>query len=152
MLQNEQLLRTQMAYEESNRYAQIEVAMLGEEPSIAWAKSLVDPGSLDLREQRVIEAYIWLAVEQWRSAYDVSELGLTRDEWRVRVVRDSNYFLNSVYGRAVWKYMKESVPREVADFVDELLETVSFNPLEFQQQIMRDVKAELAQTEAAAND
>ena len=45
MRQNEQLLRTQMAYEESNRYSQIEAAMLGEEPSIVWAKSLVDPAS-----------------------------------------------------------------------------------------------------------
>jgi hypothetical protein len=125
--------------------------MLGEEPATVWAKSLLDPTALDLREQRVIEAYIWLGVEQWRSAYEISQRGLLGDEWRARVTKDSNYFLNSAYGRAVWRQMKVTVPPEVVDFVDELLETNPFNPLEYQQKIMIQAKEELVPREASVD-
>ena len=140
--QNSNLLRVQLTYEESRRYTEIEVAMLGEDPAAVWEKSLLEPAELTLREQRIMEAYIWLAVENWRAAYKVSGFGLMGDEWRERVQMDTLIFLNSPYARAVWKQMSESVPGEIVDLVNGLLAQDSFNQMDYQKQILKDATKE----------
>lgn len=98
--QNTDILKTQMLFEESHRTVEAEYVMIGENGAAAWAKALAAPNELTLTEQRIVEGYLWGAVEQWRYTYTLSQMGLLEEEWKDRVFSEVPYFLGNPYGRA----------------------------------------------------
>ena len=140
MKQNSDLLRTQIIYLESERQLQIENTMMGEDPASVWAKSFTDLQELDLREQRVLEAYYFAQTEQWRATYRLAEQGLLDDEWKYRVDIDAHYLLNNPYGRAYWGNTKNSMPEELAQYVDTILDDNpnNFSATSYLQDIMQE--------------
>lgn len=101
--QNSDLLKTQLLYEESDRLINIETQVVGENAAEVWAKSITDPKSLSLAEQRIMEAILWSFVEQLRATHMLADLGLLdNEEWRNRVNSDSGYYLANRYGIAWW--------------------------------------------------
>jgi hypothetical protein len=126
--QNSELLKTQLLYEESNRMTAIESRYIGENPSAVWAKSIEDPESLTLAEQRIVEALLWTVTEQWRATRMLAELGLLEEaEWRPRVASEAGLFLGNRYGRAWWENYAGNVPPELADAINERLGEVGPN-------------------------
>jgi hypothetical protein len=101
--QNSDLLRTQLLYEESYRAIDLETKFVGENAAAVWAKSITDAKTLNLEEQRIMEAMLWGFVEQLRATRMLAELGLLEnEEWKARVNSDSAYYLSNEYGRAWW--------------------------------------------------
>jgi hypothetical protein len=126
--QNSALLKTQLLYEESNRMTAIESRYIGENPSAVWAKSIEDPESLTLAEQRVVEALLWTVTEQWRATRMLAELGLLEEaEWRPRVSSEAGLFLGNRYGRAWWKNYADNLHPELAEAINQRLEEVGPN-------------------------
>lgn len=119
--QNSELLKTQMLYEESSRLVDLETEVVGEIGAEVWAKSISDPRSLNLAEQRVIEALLWSFVEQLRSTRLLGQLGLIEDaEWRARVNSDAAFYLGNEYGRAWWANFSDGNTSLPADLVMEI--------------------------------
>ena len=119
--QNSELLKTQMLYEESSRLVDLETQVVGEIGAEVWAKSISDPRSLNLAEQRVIEALLWSFVEQLRSTRLLGQLGLIEDaEWRARVNSDAAFYLGNEYGRAWWANFSDGNTSLPADLVMEI--------------------------------
>ena len=113
--QNTDILKTQMLFEESHRTVEAEYVMIGENGAEAWAKAITAPNELTLTEQRIVEGYLWGAVEQWRYTYTLSKMGLLEEEWKNRVYFEVPYFLGNPYGRAWWKNLSDP-----GSFADEL--------------------------------
>ena len=74
--QNSDLLKTQLLYEESYRAIDLETKIVGENAATVWAKSITDAKTLNLEEQRIMEAILWGFVEQLRATRMLAELGL----------------------------------------------------------------------------
>lgn len=116
--QNSDLLKTQLLYEESDRLINIETQVVGENAAEVWAKSITDPKSLSLAEQRIMEAILWSFVEQLRATHMLADLGLLdNEEWRKRVNSDSGYYLANRYGIAWWRNFSKDTDTLPADLV-----------------------------------
>jgi hypothetical protein len=139
--QNSELLKTQMLYEESSRLVELETQVVGEIGAEVWAKSISDPRSLNLAEQRVIEALLWSFVEQLRSTRLLGQLGLIEDaEWRARVNSDAAFYLGNEYGRAWWANFSDdntSLPSDLVMEIDShLANAVPDYTLDYAQAVM----------------
>jgi hypothetical protein len=119
MKQNSDLLKIQLSYEESSRYAQNERVLWGENPSEVWAKSIETPEDLTFAEQRIIESIVWAGVQEWYAVYELSTLGLIGNEWKDRIDNEGAFWLGNRYGRAWWKLNSEN------QFDDEFVEAIS---------------------------
>ena len=101
--QNSDLLKVQLLYEESYRAIELETKVVGENAAGVWAKSITDPKSMSLEEQRIMEAILWSFVEGLRGTRKLAELGLLdKDEWKERVNSNSAFYLANEYGVAWW--------------------------------------------------
>lgn len=129
--QNTDLLKTQLLYEESNRLVELETKVVGELGAEVWAKSLSDPLSLTLAEQRIMEALLWSFVENLRATRMLAELGLLEDEeWRLRVKSDTGFFLGNEYGRAWWANFNAeniSLPADLKQEINNRLSEAELN-------------------------
>jgi hypothetical protein len=115
--QNSDLLKTQLLYEESYRAIDLETKFVGEEAAAVWAKSITDAKTLNLEEQRIMEAILWGFVEQLRATRMLAEMGLLEnEEWKVRVSSDAAYYLSNEYGIAWWSNfsaLNSSLPEDL---------------------------------------
>lgn len=102
--QNQDLVRVQLLYEESNRAITLENQVIGERGAEVWAKSIEDPENLTLAEIRIMEALLWSFIEQLRGTYRLAELGLLSDaDWRKRVEGEVTFYLSDRYSRSWWR-------------------------------------------------
>ena len=116
--QNSDLLKTQLLYEESDRLINIETQVVGENAAAVWAKSITDPKSLTLEEQRIMEAILWSFVEQLRATRMLADLGLLdNNEWHHRVNSDTAYYLANPYALAWWRNFSVGSETLQADLV-----------------------------------
>ena len=120
--QNSDLLKTQLLYEESCRAIDLETKFVGENAATVWAKSITDAKTLNLEEQRIMEAILWGFVEQLRATRMLAELGLLGDEeWKGRVNSDAAYYLSNEYGTAWWSNFRDansSLPDDLKAAID----------------------------------
>ena len=144
--QNSDLLKTQLLYEESGRFISSEHALYGEEAAKIWAKSIENPRELTLQEIRVIDSYLYSAVEQWRATHMLAQQRLLddEDEWQLRVRDEAPYFLGNEYGRAWWTVYREEtkiVLPDLVELVDEVLEEDPEGTLRYQMMPMEILKS-----------
>ncbi len=128
--QNSDLLRTQLLYEESGRFIASEQALFGEEPARIWAKSIERPRELTLEELRVVDAYLYATLEQWRATHMLAQHGLLDDteDWQSRIRDEAAYFLGNEYGRAWWSVYREETKMAEPDLVALVDETLEKDP------------------------
>jgi hypothetical protein len=142
--QNTDILKTQMLFEESHRTVEAEYVMIGENGAEAWAKAITAPNELTLTEQRVVEGYLWGALEQWRYTYTLSQQGLLEEQWKNRVNSEVSYFLGNPYGRAWWKNIGDG-PQYSDEFRElvntELAEAEPNSTLDYHTRIMKQLQA-----------
>ncbi|HET6563796.1 MAG TPA: DUF4440 domain-containing protein [Xanthomonadales bacterium] len=128
--QNSDLLKMQLLYEESERSMSIENLVVGEDAAQVWAKSLTDAPGLTLAERRVLEAMLWSYTENLRATHMLSEMGLLRnEEWRLRVMADSAFYLANPYARAWWTNYTEDpeLPQDLVDAVNTRLAGAAYD-------------------------
>ena len=127
--QNSDLLKTQLLYEESKRLVDLETQVVGENGAEVWAKSISDPASLSLAEQRIMEALLWSYVEELRATRMLGELGLLDDtDWKTRVRSDTAFYLGNRYARAWWANFKEDNTVLTPDLIEEIDRRLSESP------------------------
>ena len=102
--QTRDLTRLQMRLERDDALAQTELAMLGEEPAVAWAKSIRDPSSLSDAEAKVVDSYLVNLLLLYTRTARMEEAGLTDLSQLERTIRSSAwlYFGNPV-ARRWWR-------------------------------------------------
>ena len=144
-----------MLVDEARSWIDGERALLGENAAEVWAKALEAPDELTLSERRVIEAYLYSALESWRSTYMLSELGILDSEWQGRVLEETTYIFGNPYGRAWWEVYRESstrLPKELVNLIDARLQvnpnwTIEYHNDVWQRAIREHQRAEKGKTE-----
>ena len=129
--QNSDLMKTQLLYEESYRSTELETRVVGENAAEVWARSITDPKSLSLADQRIMEALLWSFTEQLRATRMLADLGLLDDEeWRGRVESDTAFYLANEYGVAWWTNFglnNSSLPDDLKAAINARLSDVDYD-------------------------
>ncbi len=144
--QNTEMVRLQMLNEESLRVTSGEYVLVGESGAAAWAKALHDPLNLTFEEQRIVEALIWPAMENWEHLYHLHRQGLLGEEWKDRVTAETAYWLDHTYGRAWWENIKstsspDELPEEFRGLIDQILSESEEFHLNYHKGIMQRVRS-----------
>ncbi|MGI9328071.1 MAG: hypothetical protein ACR2PZ_22815 [Pseudomonadales bacterium] len=106
--QNTSAIKAQMNTSAQESLLQSELAMMGENPALMWAKSIESPSDLTLSEQRVMDAYIYLHYMRWRhSYYSAGDGFVDEDQWRWFAEGDAPFILGNPYARSWWERYKE---------------------------------------------
>ncbi len=105
--QTRDLARLQLQLEGTLAFQQVEIAMLGESPAEAWAKSIRHPESLSPAELKIVDSYLIHEVNQWRRTAFMEAEGLAEPGATERVVRKNAwfYFSNS-FAKRWWRTLK----------------------------------------------
>ena len=141
--QNSNLLRVQLLYEESQSFISHERLMMGENPAVAWARSLEDPAGLSLEQARIMDAYLYAMAEQWRASHMLQDLGILGEEWRNRVNEEAAFYLGNKWGRAWWNVYKVQtrLPAELVSIVEAELEATPDFTLDYQDDLKEALSA-----------
>ena len=144
MKQNADLMRIQLVYDESERLVATERAILGENSAAIIVKSVTRPRELTFEERRIVEAYIYTLVEQWRAMASLAAEGLVLDsDWKMRVGAEAAYVLGNPYGRAWWTNFKQdndTLPSELIELVDLELANDPNNTMDYHNRIVRETE------------
>ncbi len=105
--QTRDLARLQLQLEGTFAFQQVEIAMLGESPAQAWAKSIQDPESLSPAEVKIVDSWLIHEVNQWlRTAFMEAE-GLAEPGATVSVVRENAWFyFSNPFAKRWWRTIK----------------------------------------------
>ena len=105
--QTRDLARLQLQLEGTLAFQQIEIAMLGESPAEAWAKSIRDPESLSPTELKIIDSWLIHEVNQWRRTAFMEAEGLAEPGATERVVRENAWFyFGNSFAKRWWRAIK----------------------------------------------
>ena len=126
MRQNSELLGAELVFTENQRNIDYARVLAGENPSSVFAKHLTNLEDLNFQEQIEIDAFYYLYFENWRSMHYLASIGLTGDEWKIRINDDVHWLLDNPYGKARWESGQDILPPEVIDYVNNALERNTF--------------------------
>ena len=141
--QNTDMQRIDLLMQETSAIIDNERLMIeNEHVARVWAKSLEDPTSLTLAEQRIMEGYLWIFVELLRSNHRMKEHGLLSDEdWKYRLNTDAGFYLGNPYA---WGWFlgfvdgNLSLPKEITDHIFYLKEHRSLMQIDSTLRYMND--------------
>ena len=106
--QTRDLTRLQMRLELLGSFQQLEQGMLGEDPSVAWAKSIRDPSSLSDAEVKVVDSYLVSQLNQWNRLVSMEEAGLVEIGALERSIRsDTWFYFGNPFARRWWRSMRD---------------------------------------------
>ena len=123
--QNTEITRAQVANDWFLADMQLELAMMGENPALAWTKAVYVPDELTQHDAAVLDRYFNYGLVQVQRLQRMSELGLADNRWKDRI----NYLkwhLGNNVGRRWWAHSKSAFPPEFRATIDDLLESSSF--------------------------
>ena len=151
--QNAELLELQILSQESNSYIENEIAMIADNYTETWRKMIEEPENLTMAEYRAIDSHLWAQnISRWRNLYDLYERGLLDSSaWQRVVSEDVEIEFAHPYGRWYWGATRESeetLPRELVEFVDEVLANAPYN---YPAQDFNDMKEHMKAIRAQAN-
>jgi len=102
--QGNNLARAQFRAEASKTYADMEIAMLGENPTTAWVKSVFDPASMTREEIRIMDGYLVQELGIIRRTMIREQAGLEAPGTFAARVQDTAYFFGNEFAQTWWKY------------------------------------------------
>ena len=106
--QTRDLTRLQMRLERDDALQQIELAMLGEEPAVAWAKSIRDPSSLSDAEAKAVDSYLVNLMFLYTRFARMEEAGLTDVAELERTIRSSAWlYFGNPFAKRWWRNDRE---------------------------------------------
>ncbi len=106
--QHRDLTRLQMRLDYIGSFQQIELGMLGEEPSVAWSKSIRDPASLSDVDVKVVDSYLISQMNQWERLIhmekaDLVEVGALEHSIR----RNTWFYFGGPFAKRWWHSMRD---------------------------------------------
>ena len=105
--QTRNLARLQLQIEGTLAFQQVEIAMLGENPAEAWARSIRDPESLSPADVKIVDSYLIHEVNQWRRTAFREAEGLAEQGATERLVRENAWFyFGNPFAKRWWLTMK----------------------------------------------
>ena len=128
MRQNSELLGAELVFMENQRSIDSARALAGQNPSYVFAKHLTDLEDLSFQEQIEIDAFYYVHFENWKSLHYLASIGLSENEWKNRIDDDAQWLLENPYGKARWDSGQNSMPQDVVDYVNSVLERKPFGP------------------------
>ena len=107
--QTRDLTLLQMRLERLGSFQQTEVGMLGDDPSVAWAKSIREPGSLSDAEVKVVDSYLINQLNHWNRLVVMEEAGLVElGALEDSVRRDAWFYFGNSFARRWWRSMRDT--------------------------------------------
>lgn len=91
----------------------------GEEPADVWAKHILEPENLTLREIRMMDHFYYAVLNKWRDLYELHEKGLVgAGEWKRVVDEEAAPISKNKFGMTSWKKVHEegvlsTMPKEL---------------------------------------
>ena len=102
--QTRDLTRLQMLLERDDATQEIELAMLGEEPAVAWAKSIRDPSSLSDAEAKVVDSLLVNELLLFTRYARMEAAGLTDLSQLEHAIRSSAWvYFGNPFARRWWR-------------------------------------------------
>ncbi len=102
--QTRDLTGLQMRLERDDAFQQTELAMLGEEPAVAWAKSVRDPSSLSDAEAKVVDSYLVNLLFLYTRFARMEEAGLVDLSQLELSIRSSAWlYFGNPFARRWWR-------------------------------------------------
>jgi hypothetical protein len=106
--QTRDLTRLQMRLERVDAHQQTEIAMLGEEPAVAWAKSIRDPSSLSDAEAKVIDSFLVNQLFLYNRLARMEKAGLADLSALERTIHSSAWvYFGNPFARRWWRNDRE---------------------------------------------
>ena len=90
--QNAEFAQFQFASNSNALSEEIQLAMLGSEPAIAWSKSVLDPASLSEPEIKVLDVYHSLILNRWLRTRNMVRQGYLEEGTTARWIRSQATF------------------------------------------------------------
>ena len=104
--QTRDLARIELRLEGILVFQEVEIAMLGENPAEAWAKSILAPESLSPTELKILDSYLVHAVNQWRRTLFLETEGLLEVGATQRTVHGNAWFyFGNAFAKQWWRTM-----------------------------------------------
>ncbi len=106
--QTRDLTRLQMRLDHLAASQQMEQGLLGEEPGIAWAKSIRDPTSLSDTEVKSIDSYLINQLNHWEWLVSMENAGLEELGALDRNIRaNAWFFFGNPFAKRWWVSMRD---------------------------------------------
>ena len=118
--QNTELTRVQITNDYYLADMELELAMMGEDPTGSWIKAVYTPDDLTEKDMAILDRYFNYGLVQVLRLQKMHELGFADDDWEERIGYLGWHFGNEV-GRRWWEYSKGGYPDDFIQTVDEIL-------------------------------
>ena len=106
--QTRDLTRLQMQLDLLAASQQMEQGLLGEEPGIAWAKSIRDPTSLSDAEVKSIDSYLINQLNHWEWLVSMENAGLEEiGELERSIRKNAWFFFGNPFARRWWVSVRD---------------------------------------------
>ena len=102
--QTRDLARVQLQIEGTLAFQEGEIAMLGESPAEAWAKSIQNPESLSPAEVKIVDSWLIHQVNQWQRTSIMETEGLAEPGATERHARENAWFyFGNPFAKRWWR-------------------------------------------------
>jgi hypothetical protein len=118
--QNTRIMKAQIVNDYYLADMNLELAMMGDNPAISWAKAVYAPNELNHVDAAILDRYFNYGMVQIGRLRKMHELGMADDDWEDRI----NYLgwhLGNEVGQRWWANYKEDSSGEFIQMVDEAL-------------------------------
>lgn len=106
--QTRDLTRLELRLDTLSTFQEVEIAMLGESPAEAWAKSILAPESLSATELKIVDSYLIHTLNLWRRTLLLETEGLLEPGATQRVVRGNAFFyFGNSFAKEWWRTMSK---------------------------------------------
>jgi len=124
--QNTEHLKLQLVDQINSRLYQNNRDVMGENPTAAIEKSVVDPSGMTFAEFKIVDAYLINAVNDWEDRYYLYQAGLVDESyWKRQIDGDASWFFGNPFAKHWWRIAGSPViEHEVAEYVDQTLASV----------------------------
>ncbi len=105
--QTRDLTRLQLHLEGTLAFQQVEIAMMGESPAVAWAKPIQNPESLSPTEVKIVDSWLIHQVNQWHRTSLMEAEGLAKPGATERHARENAWFyFANPFAKRWWRTIK----------------------------------------------
>ena len=123
--QNTQITKAQIANDYFLADMELELAMMGENPSHSWNKAVYTPDELTSEDAVILDRYFNYGLVQIGRLEEMDKMGMAHEGWQDRMDY-LGWHLGNEVGRRWWEAVKDGYPEEFAKRVDAILERGNF--------------------------
>ena len=113
--------RSQVIAADYQMLTDMHLAMAGENPAVAFAKSIEDPNELTRQEQFVVDAYLEaILMENWYLEH-MHRIGVIENPFIFDAGGFAKIYISHEYGQMWWQRNQDRYPESVRSVIDEVL-------------------------------